>query len=185
MVAATTTRTTTAVEAMVALLARQPPPLVPTVGPMHRGRPMATHGRGIWAPCPLDSNVRMPSWPHRTSTHLPASCPGHSSSSRCTSTPPQSQDGTPGSAQAGTSSRWPTPSAPWRTTGTLPRSRTEWRTSARRTTPSVGNISTLHPLASSNPSSIVVGNGSYFPITSVGDSILPGPFYLNNIFACS
>jgi hypothetical protein len=28
------------------------------------------------------------------------------------------------------------------------------------TTPLVGNISTLHPLASSNPSSIVVGNGS-------------------------
>jgi hypothetical protein len=49
------------------------------------------------------------------------------------------------------------------------------------TTPSVGNISTLHPLASSNPSSIVVGNGSSLPITSVGDSILPGPFYLNNI----
>jgi hypothetical protein len=50
-----------------------------------------------------------------------------------------------------------------------------------RTTSSVGNISTLRPLASSNPSSIVVGNGSSLPITSVGDSILPRPFYLNNI----
>jgi hypothetical protein len=49
------------------------------------------------------------------------------------------------------------------------------------TTPSVGNISTLHPLASSNPSSIVVGNDSSLPITSVGDSVLLGPFYLNNI----
>jgi hypothetical protein len=49
------------------------------------------------------------------------------------------------------------------------------------TTPSVGNISTLHPLASSNPSSIVVGNGSSLPITSVVDSVLPWPFYLNNI----
>jgi hypothetical protein len=48
-------------------------------------------------------------------------------------------------------------------------------------TPSVGNISTLRPLASSNPSSIVVGNGSSLPITSIGDSVLPGPFYLNNI----
>jgi hypothetical protein len=48
------------------------------------------------------------------------------------------------------------------------------------TTPSVGNISTLHPLASSNPSSIVVGNGSSLPITSIGDSVLPGPFYRNN-----
>jgi hypothetical protein len=49
------------------------------------------------------------------------------------------------------------------------------------TTPSVGNISTLRPLASSNPFSIVVGNGSSLSITSVGDSVLPGPFYLNNI----
>jgi hypothetical protein len=49
------------------------------------------------------------------------------------------------------------------------------------TTPLVGNISTLRPSASSNPSSIVVGNGSSLPITSVGDSVLPGPFYLNNI----
>jgi hypothetical protein len=49
------------------------------------------------------------------------------------------------------------------------------------TTPSVGNISTLRLLVSSNPSSIVVGNGCSLPITSVGDSILPGPFYLNNI----
>jgi hypothetical protein len=49
------------------------------------------------------------------------------------------------------------------------------------TTPSVGNISTLHPLNLSNPSSIVVGNGSALPITSVGDLVIPGPFYLNNI----
>jgi hypothetical protein len=49
------------------------------------------------------------------------------------------------------------------------------------TTPSVGNISTPHPLNSSNPSSIIVGNGSSLPVTSVGDSVLLGPFYLNNI----
>jgi hypothetical protein len=49
------------------------------------------------------------------------------------------------------------------------------------TTPSVGNISTLRSLASSNPSSIVVGNDSSLLITSVGDSVLLGPFYLNNI----
>jgi hypothetical protein len=46
------------------------------------------------------------------------------------------------------------------------------------TTPSVGNISTLHPLTSSKPSSIIVGNGSSLSITLVGDSVLPGPFYL-------
>jgi hypothetical protein len=49
------------------------------------------------------------------------------------------------------------------------------------TTPSVGNIYILHPLTSSNPSSIVVGNDSSVPITSVGDSVLSGLFYLNNI----
>jgi hypothetical protein len=49
------------------------------------------------------------------------------------------------------------------------------------TTPSVSNISTLRPLASSNPSSIIVGNDSSLPITSVGDLVLSGPFYLNNI----
>jgi hypothetical protein len=49
------------------------------------------------------------------------------------------------------------------------------------TTPSVGNISTPHPLNSLNPSSIIVGSGSSLPVTSVGDSVLPGPFYLNNI----
>jgi hypothetical protein len=30
-------------------------------------------------------------------------------------------------------------------------------------------------------SSIVVGNGSVLPVTSVGDSVLPGPFYLNDV----
>jgi hypothetical protein len=49
------------------------------------------------------------------------------------------------------------------------------------TTPSVSNISTLRPLASSNPSSIIVGNDSSLSITSVGDLVLSGPFYLNNI----
>ena len=39
----------------------------------------------------------------------------------------------------------------------------------------------LRPLKSFGPSSIVVGDGSTLPVTSVGDSIIPGPFYLNNI----
>jgi hypothetical protein len=49
------------------------------------------------------------------------------------------------------------------------------------TNPSVGNISTSRPLNSSNPSSIIVGNGSSLPVTLVEDSVLPVPFYLNNI----
>jgi hypothetical protein len=49
------------------------------------------------------------------------------------------------------------------------------------TTPSVDNISIPRPLNSSNPSSIIIGNGSSLPVTSVGDSVLSEPFYLNNI----
>jgi hypothetical protein len=49
------------------------------------------------------------------------------------------------------------------------------------TTPSVANISTLRLLTSSNPSSIVVGNDSCLPITSIGDLVFLGPFYLNKI----
>jgi hypothetical protein len=49
------------------------------------------------------------------------------------------------------------------------------------TTPSVGNISISHPLNSKNPSSIIVGNGFSLPVTSIGDLVLPGPLYLNNI----
>jgi hypothetical protein len=36
-------------------------------------------------------------------------------------------------------------------------------------------------LNSASPSSIVVGNGSTLLVTSVGDSVILGPFYLNNI----
>jgi hypothetical protein len=49
------------------------------------------------------------------------------------------------------------------------------------TIPSIGNSSTPRPLNSSNPSSIIIGNGSALPVTLVGDSVLPEPFYLNNI----
>jgi hypothetical protein len=52
---------------------------------------------------------------------------------------------------------------------------------SHHTTPSVGNISNPRPLNSASPSSIVVGNGSTLPVTSVGDLVIPGPFYLNNI----
>jgi hypothetical protein len=45
-----------------------------------------------------------------------------------------------------------------------------------------GNISLFRPPNSAMPSSIIVGNGSILPITSVGDSILLRPlYYLNNI----
>jgi hypothetical protein len=46
MAAATTARTVMAAATVVALLARPPPPLVSPIGPMPRGRPTATRGRG-------------------------------------------------------------------------------------------------------------------------------------------
>jgi hypothetical protein len=52
---------------------------------------------------------------------------------------------------------------------------------SHHTTPSVGNISKPHSLNSASLSSIIVGNGSTLSVTSVGDSVIPGPFYLNNI----
>jgi hypothetical protein len=48
---------------------------------------------------------------------------------------------------------------------------------SHHTTHSVGYISNPCPLNSASPPSIIVGNSS----TSVGDLIIPGPFYLNNI----
>jgi hypothetical protein len=52
---------------------------------------------------------------------------------------------------------------------------------SNHTTPDSGNVSMSHPPNSNTPSSIVVGNGSILPITSVGNTVLLGPFYLNNI----
>ena len=52
---------------------------------------------------------------------------------------------------------------------------------SNHTTPDIGNITLLRPPNSMYPSFIVVGNGSALPVTSVGDSVLSGSFYLNNI----
>jgi hypothetical protein len=48
------------------------------------------------------------------------------------------------------------------------------------TTPHSGHISP-RPSSLAHPSSIVVGNGSVLPVTSIGDSVLSGPFYLNDV----
>jgi hypothetical protein len=50
------------------------------------------------------------------------------------------------------------------------------------TTSDADNLTSVRPPHISDLSSIIVGNGSSLPITSVGDTTLPGPFYLNNIF---
>ena len=47
--------------------------------------------------------------------------------------------------------------------------------------PDAGNIFLFRPPHSSCPSSIIVGNGSVLPVSSVGHAVLPGPLYLNNV----
>jgi hypothetical protein len=49
------------------------------------------------------------------------------------------------------------------------------------TTPDAGILSSTSPAHPSLPSSIIVGNGSALPVTSVGDAVLPGPFRLTNV----
>jgi hypothetical protein len=52
---------------------------------------------------------------------------------------------------------------------------------SNQTTSDVGNLTSVRSLTFTEPSSIVVGNGLTLLITSVGDSALPGLFYLNNV----
>jgi hypothetical protein len=49
------------------------------------------------------------------------------------------------------------------------------------TTSDPSNLSTTRPLHPSLSSSIVIGDGSVIPVTSVGDVVLPGPFRLKNV----
>jgi hypothetical protein len=71
----------------------------------------------------------------------------------------------------------PVPSPP-------PPSPTDWVVDSGasfHTTSTTSSLSHYHPPHPSHPSSIVVGNGATLPITSVGASILLGPFYLNDV----
>jgi hypothetical protein len=52
---------------------------------------------------------------------------------------------------------------------------------SNHTTSDAGNLSSVRPPTSTDPSSIVVGNGLALPVTSIGDSALPGSFYFNNV----
>jgi hypothetical protein len=49
------------------------------------------------------------------------------------------------------------------------------------TSPTAGVLSRSHPPHPSHPPLTIVGNGSTLPITSIGASVLPTPFYLNNV----
>jgi hypothetical protein len=66
----------------------------------------------------------------------------------------------------------------------VPPAVTNWVTdsdASNHTTSDGGNLTSVHQRQNNDPSSIIVGNGSALPITSVGDMTLPGPFYLNNV----
>ena len=49
------------------------------------------------------------------------------------------------------------------------------------TTPDTKTVTLPHPHNPTSPSSIIVGNGSTLPVTSVDDTVLHSPLYLNNI----
>jgi hypothetical protein len=53
------------------------------------------------------------------------------------------------------------------------------------TTPHPSHIFSPRPPLFAHPSSIVFGNGSILPVTSVGDSVLPRLFYLNDVLVAT
>jgi hypothetical protein len=53
---------------------------------------------------------------------------------------------------------------------------------SNHTTSDGGNLTSVHSPHINDPSSIIVRNGSSLPVTSVGDTSLPVPLYLNNVF---
>jgi hypothetical protein len=66
----------------------------------------------------------------------------------------------------------------------MPPSLMEWAADSgalNHTTLDPGNIFLFRPPNAAIPSSIVVGNGSILPVTSVGDTVLPRLFNLNNV----
>jgi hypothetical protein len=61
---------------------------------------------------------------------------------------------------------------------------TDWVTdsdASNHTTSSASNLTFVRPPLPTDPSSIIVDNGSSLPITSVGNTAFPGPFYRNNV----
>jgi hypothetical protein len=61
---------------------------------------------------------------------------------------------------------------------------TDWvadSSASNHTTSDAGNLTSIRPPTFTDPSSIIIGNGSALSVTSVGDSAHPNSFYLNNI----
>jgi hypothetical protein len=67
----------------------------------------------------------------------------------------------------------------------VPPTVTDWvadSSASNHTTSDAGNLTYICPSHINDPSSIIMGNGSSLPVTSVGDMTLHSPFYLNNVF---
>jgi hypothetical protein len=61
---------------------------------------------------------------------------------------------------------------------------TDWEadsSTSNHATSDAGNLTYVRPPHINDSSSIVVGNRSSLSVTSVGETNLPGPFYLNNV----
>jgi hypothetical protein len=66
----------------------------------------------------------------------------------------------------------------------VPPAVTDWVTdfgTSNHTTFNVGNLTSVRPPLPTDHSSIVVGNKSSLPVTSIGNTALLDPFYLNNV----
>jgi hypothetical protein len=65
-----------------------------------------------------------------------------------------------------------------------PTSMTDWvadSNATNHTPPHPDHIFLPRPPSLAHPSSIIVGNGFVLPVTSLGDSVLSGPYYLNDV----
>jgi hypothetical protein len=74
------------------------------------------------------------------------------------------------------------------TTTTVPPAVTDWVAdsgASNHNTSSAGNLISVRPSLPTDPLSIVVGNKSSIPVTSVGNTAFSGPFYLNNVLVTS
>jgi hypothetical protein len=66
----------------------------------------------------------------------------------------------------------------------VPPAVTDWvadSNASNHTTSNAGNLTSARPPHINDLSSIIVGNRSSLPVTSVGDTTLPGLFFLNNV----
>jgi hypothetical protein len=118
---------------------------------------------------------------HQCTTRLPVAPP--SCPCRClrrTSSRLQPLPSRPGWAH-GIDNHWPTPSAPWHWLSRLSPTGSWTLAPPTNTTSDVGNLTSVRPPTSTDPASIIIGNGSALLVTSVGDLALPDLFYLNNV----